>query len=244
MKIKTTRWAFTLLRTVGMTWRMALLLFLATILSAPAFAVTTTTVVHHSNQTIGGVEYRVHDVWVNADSSGWLNTDLEFDITSGLGIYHDANNTANSGYYEPTAGTVETHPDAAYDTFVTDHNGYSLSPPGNPNSIDLIHSSVGGGGFNMTSGTFDAVWAPFDAGPLFTGPGDFRIARIAITAGSIGTVNRGRTFQSDGGVVTETFLGTTITGDIIDGYIVTIPEPTTLALAALGLLSLGMTRRR
>ena len=202
--------------------------------------------VHHSDQMIGGVQYRVHDVWVNADSSGWLQTDIAFDITSGLGIYHDVNNTAASPLsgvkYEPTAATIAANPDTAYDTYVTDHNGY-----GGPSDIDLLApGSFGDFEFQFTDDAFSVIWAPFDAAPIFTGAGDFRIARISIAAGSTGTAFRGQTRQSVGGVVeTEVFLGATITGDIIDGLIV--PEPSTFVLLWLGLLSLlgwGGWRRR
>jgi len=205
-----------------------------------------TTLRHHSDQMIDGTKYRIYDVWVDVDDAteGWTESQLHVELGNGT-FYHNATNTAASPLshanlggasvplsgvkFEPTAATISTDPDARWDTYVTDHNGYNGPSPINVLSLD----SFGAFTYAFDDDSFNVIWSPFDYisnppnppfGEIETGAFEAPVARLTISADAsgVGAVVVGQSFEGGptSGSNTETFLGAAtygISGDIVGG---------------------------
>ena len=200
----------------------ALLIVLGT--SASAFAATTTTFVEEDAATFADAALTGFTTWamrVDADTD-WTNADMRINLTAGT-----MNHIESSGF----GGGPESNPQGLGDTAVFNPSpvGDITGGPGANTAVDHTESAT----------EFSASWFDTDTDDT----GTFDIAMVTISNDTNGTLLFRTISGSDveeGGFT----IGSTPIFRVINGRI-DVPEPTTLALAALGMIGLcGAARRR
>ncbi|WP_197529387.1 PEP-CTERM sorting domain-containing protein [Botrimarina mediterranea] len=167
--------------------------------------------------------YTVWDLYISFDEQ-LFGQQMVVELTSGS-IYQNASFGTETA---PTDALIPIFPEVASDSFVT-MGGFTS---GTSSSVLVVGGSTEIAGKNGPK-KFDTqgvniAWAPAP-GVVINGGDDFPVARLTFSNDARGTIYF---FSNAGG-----------TGQIFEGQVPPLPEPTTAALVGLGLLA-AATRRR
>ena len=163
----------------------------------------------------------------------YTGSQLIVDLEDGGVIYQNA---INAGKGAPSAGLVVGIPATAFDTFVAQGSPTADGPAGNPSAgggaVDL--GGAAGAVFDTTA--INQAWNPAGGQTGTSDQSDFLLARVTLSNTSNGTAH----------LLVSAAGARNIMRDIpvVNGVIGIVPEPTTLALCALGLVGIASTRRR
>lgn len=162
-------------------------------LAASAQAAAITSFVKVADVNIGGVDYTVWDIKVNA-STDWTNSRLEVDLAAGS-MYNDPVGTDA----QPLSAFFTVFPTLEWDTYVTTPAGEAASP--------------GFAEAALTPTQIRVSW--FDSAP--GGDGESTVARVTLSADANGAL-AGKSYDVD-----TQGVGTPFAMDIVNGQIIPEP---------------------
>jgi len=174
-------------------------------------------------------------------TADWTNSKIRIQLTTGS-IYNATNAVATENAPNAQFWTFPGARNGPFDTFVNS-KGTGATPDSNPSGATILGSVNPDGsdgplpasGLSTNGATLVAVsWGDTVAGES----GTFSVGRFTLSANATGTFF-GQTFDSTSGGVGTPFNGTITAG------VMSIPEPTGLALGGIGAAGLlGWRRRR
>lgn len=161
----------------------------------------------------------------------WSNSAIEIVLTQGS-IYNATHAAGTDSAPNPALWTIPTLRNGQADTFVSSKNFGNATIVGSfHNGADLPPPAEG-----LTTPNATAVRVSWGDTTL-SEDGTFTIGRFTLSSDAAGTFN-GRTFSSENPGVAVNFSGTVTNGAL------SVPEPGTLALAAIGAFVTAFQRRR